>query len=152
MLTVKRIVPFYMKKQDSRYYLVFAYQYFSIIKDGRLFQFVPTEGKRIIINAYSLQVENLGEVFVFQNGDTFLRLPLYQLLLISDLHVYLSTILEGDVAHMDAKLELSKDVLVEARELIEELEQENRMRMIDYALETNDVTLFQQLAEGLQEI
>ena len=42
----------------------------------------------------SLQVENLGEVFVFQRGSRFIRLPLYQLLLISDLHERLNTILE----------------------------------------------------------
>lgn len=151
MLSVERIVPFFTKKEASRYYIIFAYQYFSIVKDGRLFQFVPLEGKEIIINTHNLQVENLGDIFVFQSGNKFLRIPLYQLLLISDLHVYLTTILEGD-ADMRAKVELSQDIIVEARSLIEHLEHENRMRMIDHALETNNVELFKELTEGLQEI
>lgn len=95
MLTVQRMKPFLMSQEDFRLRLVFAYQYFSIIKGEEVFQFIPSEGKEIVVNLKSLQVENLGEIFVFQRGSRFIRLPLYQLLLISDLHVHLSTILEG---------------------------------------------------------
>lgn len=151
MLSVQRMTPFFTKQEDFRLRLVFAYQYFSIIKDGELFQFVPTEGKEIIINTKNLQVENLGEVFVFQKGSRFIRLPLYQLLLISDLHTHLNIILEGNI-DMEAQVDLSEEVVVEAGEMIVSLEHENRIRMIDFALETDDVTLFNELTEGLQEI
>lgn len=151
MLLIQRMTPFFTKKEDSRLRLVFAYQYFSIVKGGELFHFVPTEGKEIIINTKSLQVENLGEVFVFQRGSRFIRLPLYQLLLISDLHMHLNTILEGSI-DMKIQVELSEDVIVEATEIISNLEHENRLRMIDFALETADVDLFNELTEGLQQI
>ena len=95
MLSVQRMTPFFTSQEDFRLRLVFAYQYFSIIKGGEVYQFVPSEGKEIVVNIKSLQVENLGEVFVFQRGNRFIRLPLYQLLLISDLHLHLSSILEG---------------------------------------------------------
>ena len=91
------MTPFFTRKEDFRLRLVFAYQYFSIIKGDEVFHFIPTEGKEIVINMKSLQVENLGEVFVFQRGNRFIRLPLYQLLLISDLHTHLNTILEGSI-------------------------------------------------------
>ena len=151
MLTIQRMTPFFTKKEDFRLRLVFAYQYFSIIKGNEEFHFVPTEGKEIIVNMKSLQVENLGEVFVFQRGNRFIRLPLYQLLLISDLHKHLNTILEGSI-HMEIQVEIPEDVSVEAMEIIGGLESSNRLRMIDYALETDNLSLFNQLTEGLQEI
>lgn len=151
MLTIQRMTPFFTKKEDFRLRLVFAYQYFSIVKGGDVFHFVPTEGKEIIVNMKSLQVENLGEVFVFQRGNRFIRLPLYQLLLISDLHKHLNTILEGSI-HMEIQVEIPEDVSVEAMEIIGGLESSNRLRMIDYALETDNLSLFNQLTEGLQEI
>ncbi|WP_342513139.1 transcriptional regulator [Sporosarcina sp. FSL K6-1522] len=147
MLSVQRMTPFYTSKEDFRLRLVFAYQYFSIVKGGEVFQFIPSEGKEIVINMKSLQVENLGEVFVFQRGNRFIRLPLYQLLLISDLHMHLTIILEGT---MDIATEMLEVVVLEAESLIEQLEAENRLRMIDYALEANDRAMFRDLTEGLQ--
>ncbi|KXH84005.1 IDEAL domain-containing protein [Sporosarcina sp. HYO08] len=146
MLSVQRMTPFYTSKEDFRLRLVFAYQYFSIVKGGEVFQFVPSEGKEIIINTKSLQVENLGEVFVFQRGTRFIRLPLYQLLLISDLHSHLTTILEGTE---NVKMEIHESVKMEAESLISQLEAENKLRMIDYALETRNQQLFYELTEGL---
>jgi len=150
MLSVQRMTPFFTKKEESRLRLVFAYQYFSIVKSEELFHFIPSEGKEIIINMKSMQVENLGEIFVFQRGNRFIRLPLYQLLLISDLHAHLNLILEGSIdVDMDVKVELPAEVVLESRELIEGLEAHYRLRMIDYALETNDQLMFNVLTEGL---
>ena len=146
MLSVQRMTPFFTSQEDFRLRLVFAYQYFSIIKGGEVYQFVPSEGKEIVVNIKSLQVENLGEVFVFQRGNRFIRLPLYQLLLISDLHLHLSSILEGT---LNLQLEIPEVVILEAEEFIKEIESNNRLRMIDYALDTNNRTLFTQLTEGM---
>ncbi|WP_210470085.1 transcriptional regulator [Sporosarcina sp. 6E9] len=152
MLSVQRMTPFFTRKEEFRLRLVFAYQYFSIVKGDELFHFIPTEGKEIVINMKSLQVENLGEVFVFQRGNRFIRLPLYQLLLISDIHEHLKNIMEGSLdVGMEIEVEIPEEVLVESKELIESLETENRRRMIDYALETNDLILFNELTEGMQQ-
>ncbi|HJF34159.1 MAG TPA: transcriptional regulator [Sporosarcina psychrophila] len=150
MLSVQRMTPFFTTQEDFQLRLVFAYQYFSIIKGGDVFQFIPSEGKEIVINTKSLQVENLGEVFVFQRGSRFIRLPLYQLLLISDLHIHLTTILEGTMG-LETKVETSEIVTLEAISIIEQLEAENKLRMIDYALETDNILMFNELTEGLQE-
>lgn len=149
MLSVQRMRPFFTSQEDFRLRLVFAYQYFSILKGGEVYQFVPSEGKEIVVNVKSLQVENLGEVFVFQRGSRFIRLPLYQLLLISDLHLHLTTLLEGT---LNLKIPMPTVVTEEAELLIQELESLNGLRMIDYALETNNLALFTQLTEGLHEL
>lgn len=148
LLSIQRMTPFSTKQEDFRLRLVFDYQYFSIIKGEELFQFIPTEGREIIVNMKSLQVENLGEVFVFQRGNRFIRLPLYQLLLISDLPKHLNAILKGGI-NMEIQVEVPENVAVEAEQMIERLEVENRLRMIDFALETDDVVLFQKLTEGM---
>lgn len=146
MLSIKRMTPFYMSKEEFRLRLVFAYQYFSIVKGDEVFQFVPSEGKEIIINTKSMQVENLGEVFVFQKGNRFIRLPLYQLLLISDLPMHLKMIL-GET--FESSEQGNQPEKTETEKLIDHLEMRNRMSLIDYALDTNDECLFYQLAEGM---
>ena len=150
MLSVQRMTPFYTSQEDFQLRLVFAYQYFSILKGGDVFQFIPSEGKEIVINTKSLQVENLGEVFVFQRGSRFIRLPLYQLLLISDLHIHLTSILEGTMG-LEMEVETLEVVTLEAAGIIEQLEADNKLRMIDYALETDNIQMFNELTEGLQQ-
>ena len=142
MLQVKLMKPFYSKQEGQIRKLVFAYQYFSILKDDELFHFIPVEGKEIIINIKTYKVENLSEVFVFQKGNRFIRLPLYQLLLVSDIHVHLQTILQLDDMGDN---EIMDDVQEEAEVAIQELEEENRYRMIDYALQERNENLFNRL-------
>ncbi len=95
MLSVQRMTPFFTSQEDFQSSTSVCLSILFHLKGGDVFQFIPSEGKEIVINTKSLQVENLGEVFVFQRGNRFIRLPLYQLLLISDLHIHLTTILEG---------------------------------------------------------
>ncbi|MFJ8065538.1 transcriptional regulator [Psychrobacillus sp. NPDC096426] len=142
MLLVQLMKPFYTKREGNRIKLVFAYQYFSIRKDDELFHFIPVEGKEIIVHAETLQVENLSEIFVFQKENRFIRLPLYQLLLVSDIHMHLQVIIEKNV-HMN----LSSSSLENAAEVIQELEQKNYERMIDYALLNKDENLFSKLQQ-----
>ncbi|WP_277586753.1 transcriptional regulator [Psychrobacillus antarcticus] len=140
MILVQLMKPFYTKYEGNSIKMVFAYQYFSIRKDEELFHFIPVDGKEIILNAQTLQVENLSEVFVFQKGNRFIRLPLYQLLLVSDIHTHLQTILE------EANQVDTQDVsVVGTEEVIQLLEQQNVERMIDFALTTRDESLFNKL-------
>lgn len=149
MLEVKRMEPFYTKRDGARLKMVFAYQYFSIIKDDELFHFIPVEGKEIVINLSSLQIENLSEVFVFQKGSRFIRLPLYQLLLVSNIHDHLELILdELELKQGEQFSSASKEIEL----LIEEFENLNRLRLIDYALEERDEELFYQLAKDLKSM
>jgi len=141
MLHVQLMKPFYSKREGQKMKLVFAYQYFSILKDDDLFHFIPVEGKEIIVNMNTYQVENLSEVFVFQKGNRFIRLPLYQLLLVSDIHMHLQTILQ----HGEEDSEPTTEVKKEASEFITLLEEANRSRMIDYALKMRDESLFNRL-------
>ena len=144
MLHVKMMKPFYTKREGNLIKFVFAYQYFSILKDDEVFHFIPVEGKEIVVNLNTFQVENLSEVFVFQKGNRFIRLPLYQLLLVSDIHMHLQTILKEEKMEM---LDVQDQSREEAIQAIEFLEKENFDRMIDYALAQNDEEMFKSLLE-----
>ena len=62
MMQVQYMKPFYTKVTGDKLRLVFAYQYFSILKENEIFHFIPIEGKEMIINMKTQQIENLSEV------------------------------------------------------------------------------------------
>ncbi|MEK3952488.1 transcriptional regulator [Psychrobacillus sp. FSL K6-1464] len=142
MILVQLMKPFYTKYEGNSIKMVFAYQYFSIRKDDELFHFIPVEGKEIILNAQTLQVENLSEVFVFQKGNRFIRLPLYQLLLVSDIHTHLQTILEEA-----NQIDTEEGSIEGTEEVIKLLEEQNLERMFDFALTMRDEELFNKLQQ-----
>lgn len=142
MILVQLMKPFYTKYEGNSIKMVFAYQYFSIRKDDELFHFIPVEGKEIILNAQTLQVENLSEVFVFQKGNRFIRLPLYQLLLVSDIHTHLQTILEEA-----NQIDTQEGSIEGTEEVIKLLEVQNLERMFDFALTMRDEELFNKLQQ-----
>ena len=137
--------PFYTKVSGTKLRLVFAYQYFSIMKDEEIYHFIPIEGKEMIVNLNTMQVENLSEVFVFQRGNRFIRLPLYQLLLVSNVNEHLMPILESSAVNVQpVKVEMD-EVDEEILALIQSLEEENLARLIDDALADRNEALFYDL-------
>ena len=153
MITVQFMKPFYTKVSGAKLPLVFAYQYFSIIKDDEVYHFVPIEGKEMIVNLNTMQVENLSEVFVFQRGNRFIRLPLYQLMLVSYVHEYLKPILD-DTAKQENLDGVQEEAPMEAEivELIFSLEEANLTRLIDNALEERNEELFYNLMTQLDKL
>lgn len=141
MMQVQYMKPFYTKISGDKLRLVFAYQYFSILKENEIFHFIPIEGKEMIINLHTQQIENLSEVFVFQKGNRFIRLPLYQLLLITNVHEHLTPILESATPKPQLPL-VSSATVGEIDQLITEIEQRNIDYLIDQALLDYNEALF----------
>ena len=147
MIQVQFMKPFYTKVNGKTLRLVFAYQYFSIVKDDELYHFVPVEGKEMIIDLETKQIENLSEIFVFQRGNRFIRLPLYQLLLISNVHEHLTPILNKATTSEETVTLVPKEKIEsEMQKVIRELEVQNLERLIDQALENRDEKRFYELA------
>ena len=146
MMHVQYMKPFYTKVTGDKLRLVFAYQYFSILKDQEVFHFIPIEGKEMIINLHTQQIENLSEVFVFQKGNRFIRLPLYQLLLITNVHEHLLPILESATPKLPEPIQ-SLVPVNEVDQLLSEIQDQNYENLIDHALKTYDETLFYELVQ-----
>ena len=146
MIKVQFMKPFYTKVSGEKLRLVFAYQYFSITKDEEIFHFIPIEGKEMIVDLNTLQVENLSEVFVFQRGNRFVRLPLYQLLLVSNVHEHLMPLIENVTTHVKPpQAEKVYEFNAEVEGIVRVLEEENLARLIDDALESRNEALFHDL-------
>ena len=146
MIQVQFMKPFYTKISGTKLRLVFAYQYFSITKDDEIFHFIPIEGKEMIVDLGTMQVENLSEVFVFQRGNRFVRLPLYQLLLVSNVHDYLMPIIESAAPNQhQVKLQEGNKFNEEVEGILREIEEANLARLIDDALASRNKKLFQHL-------
>ena len=148
MMHVQYMKPFYTKVTGEKLRLVFAYQYFSILKDKEVFHFIPIEGKEMIINLHTQQIENLSEVFVFQKGNRFIRLPLYQLLLITNVHEHLLPILENATPKLPEPVQ-SLVPVHEVDQLLSEIHDKNYDYLIDHALKTYDKALFHELLQKM---
>ena len=146
MIQVQFMKPFYTKISGTKLRLVFAYQYFSITKDDEIFHFIPIEGKELVVDLSTMQVENLSEVFVFQRGNRFVRLPLYQLLLVSNVHDHLMPIIENAAPNSNHKSSKeSYEINEEVAAIVREMEEANLARLIDDALASRNEKLFQHL-------
>jgi hypothetical protein len=153
MIHVQYMRPFYTKVTGSKLRLVFAYQYFSIMKEDEAFHFIPIEGKEIVVNLNTMQVENLSEVFVFQRGNRFIRLPLYQLLLVSNVHDHLMPILDSAASNVELEPPTaSNEFDEETLQVINYLENENLTRLIDDALLDKDEDMFYNLLTEKQKM
>lgn len=154
MITIKFMKPFYTKVANKKLRIVFAYQYFSILKDDEIFHFIPIEGKEIIINLENSQIENSSEVFVFQRGNRFIRLPLYQLFLVSNIQEFFNPILDqnsSDLSLTSSDLVDSKEVKIKTKEFISQLELENINHLIDIALDERNEEEFYRLLDKKKE-
>nr|WP_106783573.1 IDEAL domain-containing protein [Lysinibacillus timonensis] len=145
MIQVQNMKPFYTKVTGDNLRLVFAYQYFSIMKEDELYHFIPVEGKEMIINLNTMQIENLSEIFVFQRGNRFVRYPLYQLLVQSDIHEHLLPIIDAAVAEKKAVQLVPTKEESEVDRIIHTLEEKNLERLIDEALAERNESLFYDL-------
>lgn len=151
MIQVNYMKPFYTKLTARQLRLVFAYQYFSVVKDGELYYFVPIEGKEMIVNLDTMQIENLAEVFVFQKGNRFLRLPLYQLMLMSNIQEHLLPMLEEVIAKVN-DMPQSPPAVEEPTAFEQELTKRNYDYLIDCALDSNDEAAFHKLVDAKKQL
>ncbi|PPA70517.1 transcriptional regulator [Jeotgalibacillus proteolyticus] len=145
MLTIKMMKPFYTLQEGNDLKLVFAYQYFSVIKGKEVYQFIPVEANEIRIDLKTKQIENLTDIFVFQRGTRIFRIPLFQLLQISDLVDHLKSIVSFYVQQV--KSEEEEEAVCEEILL---LEKQNLHRLIDKALLKGNREQFMELTDLLK--
>ncbi|WAB25361.1 transcriptional regulator [Lysinibacillus phage vB_LfM_LysYB2] len=147
MIQIQYMKPFHTRIKGNQLRLVFAYQYMTIMKEEETFFFVPIEGKEMVVDMEKEQIVNLNEVFVFQKGNRFIRLPLYQLMLVSNIDEHLEPILDAALPSGRQNKTSSEYPLysIESKKLIETLERKNYDNLIDQALLDKDEAMFYEL-------
>lgn len=156
MIKVNSFKHFYTKVNGNKLIIVFASDYISIFKDDDIYNFIEIEGKEIIVNIDNSEVENLSEIFVFQCKNKFIRLPLYQLLLVSNIHEYLLPIydyVKNTNENKDESVDLSLDELFseDILNILFELEKMNLKLEIDNSLKEKDINKFYELTDLLNK-
>ncbi|WP_249871336.1 IDEAL domain-containing protein [Oceanobacillus saliphilus] len=147
MVTVKMLKPYYVKTEEKYVRIILAYQYFSVMINKKVYQFIPVESNEIRINRRTKMVENTDAVFAFQNGKDIINVPMSKLISIPDFLQQLHSIAE---TYYHTEAGLSKTDQEKAMHLlIHELERDNIKRLIDMALDARDEAMFHSLTELL---
>ncbi|PKR77969.1 hypothetical protein CEY16_08580 [Halalkalibacillus sediminis] len=145
MQTVKFLKPYYVKKDERFVRVVLAFQYFSIEMDDRVYQFIPLDAREIVIDRTNRSIVNLHDLFVFQKGVRYIKLPLQELMKFEAFEDQMQQIIEE---FLDEDLAVSK---LEAELVCGELELANVHRLIDQALSVGDEKSFIELTGMLQK-
>lgn len=149
MVTVKLLKPYYIKMSSEYIRIILAYQYFSLLINGKVYHFVPIKGKEIRINRKTKQVVNTETKFAFQKGKDIIYITMKKLTTLSDFITQLNEIIKP--YYEPALLEEGKGTkkIEKHDSIIDELELENLKRLIDKALDEKDEESFYKLVKLL---
>jgi len=143
VITVRMLKPYYIKANAQHVRVVLAYQYFSVLINQDVYQFIPIEAKEIRLNRNSKKVENISARFAFQKGKKVVYMSMTELISLPDFIDQLHTIAEPYFKEDAEFLNEKQD------ELIEELEMLNLKRLIDDALDQRDFDTLDKLVDLL---
>ncbi|UJL45367.1 IDEAL domain-containing protein [Virgibacillus sp. NKC19-16] len=144
MVTVNMLKPYYIKAEVDYVRVILAYQYFSVLINQKVYQFIPVEAKEIRINRRTRKVENVEAKFAFQKGKEVVYMTISELILLPDFVNQLHSIAEPYYIS-----ENTTDRINESAIMIRELENENVKRLIDKALDERDEEAFNTLVRYL---
>ncbi|UOQ45679.1 IDEAL domain-containing protein [Halobacillus salinarum] len=146
-MLVKMLKPYYVKEDERFIRVVLAYQYFSIIIDEELYQFVPMESREIIIDRERERVHNVFDIFVFQRGKNMVYVSVTDLLQLPDFLARLNSIISPFIKDHEVVTESE-----ETKNVINELEKNNLRRLIDQAIDEKDQMAFTNLTDTWNRI
>ncbi|MCT1902274.1 IDEAL domain-containing protein [Oceanobacillus sojae] len=149
MVTVKMLKPYYVKTEEKYIRIILAYQYFSIIMNKKVYQFIPVKSTEVRINRKTKKIENIDDVFAFQKGKEVLTISMSQLVSIPGFLEMLHRIAES--YYLPEDTETVSDQQRALDQLITELEYENVRRLIDKAIDSGDKEAFLELTNALND-
>lgn len=149
MVTVKMLKPYYVKTEEKYIRIILAYQYFSIIMNKKVYQFIPVKSTEVRINRKTKQIDNVDDVFAFQKGKEVLTISMSQLISIPEFLEMLHRIAESYYLPEDTGAISEQQKAFD--QLISELEHENVRRLIDKAIDSGDKELFLELTHAFKK-
>lgn len=146
MVTVKMLKPYYIKADTKYVRVILAYQYFSVLINQKVYQFIPVEAKEIRIDRSTQKVENIDAKFAFQKGKDVVYVSMSELISLPDFLYQLHAIAEP---YYQKETTSKNEQDNESAIIISELEQLNIKRLIDKALDERDKDAFYSLSKLL---
>nr|WP_155669053.1 IDEAL domain-containing protein [Ornithinibacillus caprae] len=138
--------PYYIKSNENYVRIILAYQYFAVVINKKVYQFIPVEAKEIRINRRTRKVENIGARFAFQKGKDIVYMTMSELLSLPDFLFQLHTIAKPYYENVEEEKNQS---INESAIIIDELEHLNVKRLIDRALDERNEEAFYNLVKLL---
>lgn len=139
--------PYYIKIDARTVRVILAYQYFSVLINEEVYQFIPMEAKEIRINRKTKKIENIGARFAFQKGKDIIYIAMTELISLPDFLLQLYAIVEA--YYSEDIIDKEDDIDMKVSLLIDELERLNIKRLIDQALDERDEKTFHKLVKML---
>ncbi len=137
--------PYFIKLNSEYIRIILAYQYFSIIINHKVYQFVPIEGQEIMVNRKTNHVVNTETKFAFQKGKHIIYMTLKKLTTLEDFMFQIEEIIKPYRVNNG----IVKKGCLETENLIAQLEIQNIKRLIDLSLDYGDEEMFHQLAKQI---
>ncbi|HLR65643.1 hypothetical protein [Virgibacillus alimentarius] len=148
MVSVKRLQPYYIKADSDYVRVVLAYQYFAVLIEDQVYQFVPLEAKEIRINRRTQRIENTEARFAFQKGKDVRYITMTKLISLPDFLVQIHALTKA--YYIQPRIEHKNDSQNESvAMIISELEYLNLKRLIDKALDEENKEDFDALVKLL---
>ncbi|HLR03956.1 MAG TPA: IDEAL domain-containing protein [Virgibacillus sp.] len=148
MVTIKLLKPYYIKTDDEMVRVILAYQYFTMVINSEIYQFVPLDAKEVHVNRKTQKIENIDALFAFQKGKEIIHIPMSELVMLPDFLDQVLSIAEPyfEQEQMDDEHQKIKEY---NEKVIKDLEKMNIKRLIDRALDEKDEETFKTLAKLL---
>jgi len=125
-----------------------AYQYFTMIINTEVYQFVPLDAKEVHVNRKTQKIENTDAIFAFQKGKEIIHIAMTELIMLPDFLDQILTIVEPyfEQDQMDSD---SQKIIENNDSVIKKLEEKNIRRLIDKALDEKNERAFRKLTKLL---
>lgn len=146
MVTLKILRPYHIRVNKKFIHLRLEDQFFTIYINGEEYQFVPLEAKEIRVDKKTKKIDNVDAKFAFQKGKELIYISMTKLIYHPDFLEQVNRIAKPYY------FKDSQDILIGKTEInliIDELEQQNKKRLIDKALDDRDEELFYKLLNTL---
>jgi len=147
MVTLKMLKPYYIKAEKNFVRIILAYQYFSVMMNNKVFQFIPVESNEIRVNRRTEKIENIDAVFAFQNGKEIVYVPMVKLITLPEFLEQIEKIAKPYYFSTQDGSDLNDKETIDS--FMKELERKNILRLIDKALDERDETRFIELTDVL---
>src|SRR5699024_9379720 len=128
--------------------VILAYQYFTMIINTEVYQFVPLDAKEVHVNRKTQKIENTDAIFAFQKGKEIIHIAMTELIMLPDFLDQILTIVEPyfEQDQMDSD---SQKIIENNDSVIKKLEEKNIRRLIDKALDEKNERAFRKLTKLL---
>src|SRR5699024_4045253 len=120
-----------------------------LLIDGRLYHFVPIEGREILINRKTKKVVNTETKFAFQKDDDIIYITMKKLTSLVDFMDQLGEIIKAYYENSLVVYEEDTNLSKSTNQLVRELELANVKRLIDKSLDNRDANTFNELVKLL---